>query len=229
MALNKTAGRMKVAFAFLLLFGPALFLILISTRGCDHKFKELDDYGKATNYSFKGINGKTYTSNDFKNEIVLVTTLQETCPDDCAISMWHLDQIIYQHVRKNKSKKMKQIRIVSFVTDGKGNPATDLTTVSNTLKDRVEAYDPEIWILAEGDAKSIYDFEQNGEQLLKEGDEYYGGHAYQELMLLLDKQNHLRMVLSGTSEGMIRRMKEHIALLQKQYDKEAYRHKHEQK
>ena len=28
------------------------------------------------------------------------------------------------------------------------------------------------------------------------------------------------MVLSGTSEGMIRRMKEHIALLQKQYDKE---------
>jgi hypothetical protein len=29
------------------------------------------------------------------------------------------------------------------------------------------------------------------------------------------------MVLSGKTEGMIRRMKEHIALLQKQYDKEA--------
>ena len=27
------------------------------------------------------------------------------------------------------------------------------------------------------------------------------------------------MVLSGKTEGMIRRMKEHIALLQKQYDK----------
>lgn len=39
-------------------------------------------------------------------------------------------------------------------------------------------------------------------------------------MLLLDKKNHLRMVLSGKTEGMIRRMKEHIALLQKQYDKE---------
>jgi hypothetical protein len=37
---------------------------------------------------------------------------------------------------------------------------------------------------------------------------------------LLDKKNDLRMVLSGTSEGMIRRMKEHVALLQKQYDKE---------
>ena len=28
------------------------------------------------------------------------------------------------------------------------------------------------------------------------------------------------MVLSGKTEGMIRRMKQHIALLQKQYDKE---------
>ena len=42
----------------------------------------------------------------------------------------------------------------------------------------------------------------------------------QELMLLLDKKNHLRMALSGTTEGMIRRMKQHIALLQKEYDKE---------
>jgi cytochrome oxidase Cu insertion factor (SCO1/SenC/PrrC family) len=228
MALNKTAGRMKVAFAFLLLFGPALFLILISTRGCDHKFKELDDYGRATAYSFTGINGKTYTANDFKDEIVLITTLQESCPDDCAVSMWHVNQLIYQHIRKNKSKKMKKIRIISFVTDGKGNPLKDLTTVSRILKDRVEAYDPEIWTLASGDARSIYDFEHNGEKLLKEGEEYYGGHSYQELMLLLDKQNHLRMVLSGRSEGMIRRMKEHIALLQKQYDKQAFRKKHAQ-
>lgn len=219
---------MKVALAFLLLFGPALFLILISTRGCDHKFKELDDYGQATSYSFKGINGKTYTANDFKDEIVLITTLQESCPDDCAISMWHVNQLIYQHIRKNKSKKMKKIRIISFVTDGKGNPLKDLTTVSRILKDRIEAYDPEIWTLASGDARSIYDFEHNGEKLLKEGKKYYGGHSYQELMMLLDKQNHLRMVLSGRSEGMIRRMKEHIALLQKQYDKQAFREKHAQ-
>jgi hypothetical protein len=56
---------------------------------------------------------------------------------------------------------------------------------------------------------------------LKKGNEFYGGEAFQELILLLDKQNHLRMVLSGKTEGMIRRMKEHIALLQKQYDKAA--------
>jgi hypothetical protein len=43
--------------------------------------------------------------------------------------------------------------------------------------------------------------------------------SFQEIMLLLDKKNHLRMALSGNQEGMIRRMKEHLALLQKQYDK----------
>jgi hypothetical protein len=91
------------------------------------------------------------------------------------------------------------------------------------LYDKVVGYDPDIWILAKGDAKKMYDFERNNESLLKEGDGFFGGQAFQELLLLLDKKNHLRMVLSGKSEGMIRRMKEHIALLQKQYDKEAAR------
>ncbi len=226
MARKNSAGRMKVLFAFLLLFGPALLLVFISTRSCEHKFKTLDDYGTAYRYAFEDHSGKKYTSDNFKGDIVLVTTLQEACPDTCAISFWHLDQMIFQHIRKNKSKQMKRVRIISFVTDGKGEPLSDLSNIHAALVDHVENYDPEVWILAKGDAKKIYDFEHNGEKLLQEGDEYYGGQAFQELMLLLDKENHLRMVLSGKSEGMIRRMKEHIALLQKQYDKENYKQKH---
>ena len=118
---------------------------------------------------------------------------------------------------------MKQVRIISFVTDGKGNDLQDLKTIEQALKDQVEEYDPETWILASGSARDIYKFERNGESLLKSGSQYFGGEAFQELMLLLDKKNHLRMVLSGKTEGMIRRMKEHIALLQKQYDKERLR------
>ena len=116
---------------------------------------------------------------------------------------------------------MKQVKIISFVTDGQGKPLNDLSIVQQTLKDRVEEYDPNIWYVATGDARSVYDIERNKESLLQEGDEFFGGQWFQELILLIDKQNHLRMVLSGTTEGMIRRMKEHIALLQKQYDKDA--------
>ena len=220
MAKKNTAGRRKVVFAFLLLFGPAFLLIFISTRGCEHKFKQLEDFGKASDYHFTDARGKAFSAKDFQGDIVLVTTIQPGCPGDCAISMWHLDQLIYQHIRKNKRKKMKQVRIISFVTDGKGNDVKDLETVEQALKDQVEEYDPDTWILASGSAREMYNFEHNGERLLKKGPEYYGGEAFQELVLLLDKENHLRMVLSGKTEGMVRRMKEHIALLQKQYDKD---------
>jgi hypothetical protein len=220
MVTTHSAGRKKVIFSFLLLFGPAFFLIFIATRGCEHKFKELEDYGKAIDYTFVDARGKKYKSSDFKGEIVIVSTLQPSCPGNCATSFWHLDQLIYQHIRKNKNKKMKRVRIISYVTDGKGNETNDLATLQQALKDKVEGYDPNIWILAHGNARGLYNFKRNGETLLKKGNVYYGGEAFQELLLLLDHSNHLRMVLSGKTEGMIRRMKEHIALLQKQYDKE---------
>jgi len=222
---NGKAGLFKRFLLVFLLIGPASLLVLMSSRGCQHKFKELDDMGPMPAYSFKDIHGKTYTNGSFKNQIVLFTTLQETCPDSCAMSFWYFDQIIYQHVRKNH-KKLGHVRIVSFVTDQHGNPSQGLKDMEFTLRDRVESYDPKIWILAEGDAKQVYNIRRNGTSLLQKGDSYFGGEAFQELMLLSDKSNHLRMVMKGTGEGAIRRMKEHMALLDKQYDKAAYTKKH---
>ena len=219
MATKSTAGRTRRFLLFLILFGPALILIFISTRGCTHKFKILEDYGKVASYSFIDGEGVKHSNTEFEGNIVLINTLQPTCPDSCGISFWHLDQLIYQHVRKNK-KKLGSVRIISFVTDGEGNPLEDLTAVRDMIKDNVEAYDPEVWMIAAGDPKAIFDMTSNGQNLLEEGEEYFGGNAYQELQLLVDTKNHLRMVLPGDSEGMVRRMKEHVALLIKQYDKE---------
>ncbi|HIP32640.1 MAG TPA: hypothetical protein EYG86_07765 [Crocinitomicaceae bacterium] len=221
MSKKKSAGLKQKLLVILLLFGPAFILVFISTRGCEHKFKQLDDFGAAKSYSFTDAKGKKYTEKDFDEHLVLVTTIQESCPDDCAISVWHLDQLVFQKMRKDPRKDA--FRIVSFVTDGEGNPVKDLSSVEQMLYDRVEDYNPDVWILASGDAKPLYDFERNDERLLREGDEFYGGQAFQELMLLLDRNNHLRMVLSGTTEGMIRRMNQHVGLLQKEYDQKAAR------
>lgn len=220
-----SAGRRKVIFAFLLLFGPAFLLIFIASRSCEHKFKELDDFGAAVNYSFKMPDGKLLKADDMKGNILLVTTLQSTCPEECAVSFWHLNQKIYQHLRTNK-KKLGTVKILSLVTDGKGNPVDDLTPVVDMLNDEVEDYDPEIWLVATGDAREMYNFEKNGKSLLQKGDQYFGGESFQELMLLIDRENHLRMVLSGKTEGMIRRMFEHVALLKKDYDLKEYESKH---
>jgi len=217
MSEKKSAGLKQRLLIVLLLFGPAFILVLIGTSKCTHKFKQLDDFGVATNYTFTDSKGEKHDYSDFSDQVVLVTTLQISCPDDCAISMWHLDQLVYQKMRKKKEKG--GVRIISFVTDGEGNPVKDLSSVEEMLYDRVENYDPDLWMIASGDAKELYDFERNDERLLKEGDEFYGGQAFQELLLLLDRENHLRMVLSGTTEGMIRRMNQHVSLLQKEYDK----------
>ena len=103
---GKNKGKSILALS--LVFGPALFLIFIATRSCEHKFKTLDDFGQATNYQFTDARGKKWSSKDFKGEIVIVTTIQETCPDSCAVKLWHLDKTIYQHIRKNKRKKKSE-------------------------------------------------------------------------------------------------------------------------
>lgn len=216
MAGKHTAGRMKVIYAFLLLFGPAILLIVISTRGCDHKFVKLDDYGPANSYSFTDARGKTFSEKDFKGKIVLIANLQETCPDSCALSFTSVDLLIYQRLcRGNKD----WLKIITFATDIDGEPVTDLSGLNEFLHDKVEGYDPDVWYLASGDARGVFNLTHNDANLLEKGDQYYGGEAFQELMLLADHENHLRMVLNGHTEGMVRKMKEHVALLQKEYDK----------
>ena len=218
MAKKMNAGKNKIV-AVLVLVLPAFLLVFLSTRGCNHKFEELPDYGEAIDYTFKGIDGKNYSSYDFKNEIVIISTLQETSPDSCAISFWHVDQSVYQKIRKNKKKKLKQVKLISYVTDINGKPVKDLSRAYAALKDQVVEYDSTIWILASGNPKDVYDFQYNDQTLLTKGDQYFAREAYLELMLLLDKTNHLRMVSRATTEGDIRRMFQHVALLQKQYDK----------
>lgn len=201
----------------MLVLGPALIFIamtLFMNRSCEHKFEELDDYGAVQKFDFTDASGKLRNSSEFGDEIVLINTLQSTCPDSCAILMWHLNQTIYQHIWKNKTKKRKKIRMLSFVTDASGNPSADLSTIEDALKDMTENYDPSLWILASGDVQKIYDLKSNEVSLISDDKDY------QELMLLIDKKHHLRMVLSGKIEGQIRRMKQSIALLHKQYDKQ---------
>jgi len=223
MARKIPAGRMKSIYAMLILFGPAILLVFIATRGCEHKFKVLDDYGKGANYSFEDAFGKKYTQNDFKNKIVIINNIQESCPDSCGISIWSFDRLVYQDIAKNKRKT--EVRIISFATDINGKPIEDLSSLQSMLENDVVEYDPNIWMLAKGNSRPIFDITSNDVNLLEKGDQYYGGEAFQELILLFDKKNHLRMVLNGHTEGMVRKMKEHVALLKKEYDKEAARSK----
>lgn len=223
MARKRTAGRgLKVGLAFLLIFAPAFLLIFISTRSCEHRFEKLPDFGEMKQYDFIDAKGKKRSWKEFKGEIVLITTIQPTCPNDCAISLSNMKLQIYKMLRGKKG-----IRIISFVTDKDGNPVADLLPTQQMLEDEVLGYDPEIWMLAKGNPESIYDIRKGNRKLLDEmKKEGMGDVGYQSLMLLLDRENHLRMIRSGNQEGMVRQMKQHIALLKKEYDLKEYNETH---
>ncbi|MCE2686011.1 MAG: hypothetical protein LW839_04125 [Cryomorphaceae bacterium] len=224
---NKAAVRSKKRslFALTLVFGPALILIFMATRGCDHRFKTLADYGLVDTPTFTVYNHKgkqQQTLQDYQDQIVLINTLQTTCPHNCGLAFFPLTQNIYKDLRTNKRKKLKQVRMLSIVVDSLGNPVSEqaLLDIQDMLRSRVEGYDPEIWQLVSADPKIFYNLTNNGQKLIVKDTKYFGGVSYNELIMLLDKNNHLRMVLNGHTEGMIRKMKEHLALLIKQYDKE---------
>ena len=196
---NKTAVRSKKRslFALTLVFGPALILIFMATRGCDHRFKTLADYGLVSTPSFTVYNHKgkqQLTLQDYQDQIVLINTLQTTCPHNCGLAFFPLTQNIYKDLRTNKRKKLKQVRMLSIVVDSLGNPVSEqaLLDIQDMLRSRVEGYDPEIWQLVSADPKIFYNLTNNGQKLIVKDTKYFGGVSYNELIMLLDKNNHLR-------------------------------------
>ncbi|RFC55626.1 hypothetical protein DXU93_01455 [Brumimicrobium aurantiacum] len=210
-------------------FGPAAILILITMGKCEHNFTTLPIYSDMPEYEFIGADGKVINNATQEGKITLFTTLQTSCPQECAIDLFQFNLGLYQDYRKNQ-KSLSHVEIVSVVTDEKGNPVDNIDELLFTMNDMIEGYDSTIWNLVTGDPKQIYDIENNGINLYTvESDSAFAGKSYLETMLIVDKQNRLRLVRRGHKEGLIRDYKQHVALLQKQYDKEEKRRKDESK
>jgi cytochrome oxidase Cu insertion factor (SCO1/SenC/PrrC family) len=226
MANKNKAGRLKVLFSSLLLFGPASLLIFISLGKCEHRFKELDDYGILPAFNFKDEDGKVYTNKSFENQVVIFTTIQETCPYDCKMNMWALSKLVYEQMYTN-SKKLKQVKIVTILTDSVGNPSFNLSGTNSVLKREVTGFDPKKWLVLAGDPKQLFATKLNGlfQQKLKgsklsEAKKKVEGVNYNtDLVLLSDRKGHLRIFDFAQKESSMRSVRDYMNLLQKEYDK----------
>jgi cytochrome oxidase Cu insertion factor (SCO1/SenC/PrrC family) len=217
------AGRLKPILMLFLVFGPALLLIFVSFNKCEHKFEQLPIYGKLDNFEFYTSSGDAITPETQLGKVTLYSTIQAGCPQNCAIDLLKYNMMVYQHYRKYQ-RKMGHIKFVSIVTDQDGNPVDNLEDVEFLMNDIIQGYDPSIWTLVTGDPKQIYDIESNGVNLVTmKSDSSFATKPYLEMLMIVDKENNLRLVRKGNEEGLIRDFKEHIALLQKQYDKDAYK------
>lgn len=222
---NMKAGRWKSILMIILVFGPASLLILISTNKCEHKFEELPNYGVLDDFIFTLKDGTQITPTSQLGKITLFTTIQASCPKNCALNIPQFNLLLYQHYRKNR-KKLGHIQIVSILTDELGNPTDNFEEVNYLLSDIINDYDPDIWQLVSGDPKQIFDITNNDVRLIEQRDENsFAGLPYLETMMIVDKENNIRLLRRGSDEGNIRDFKQHVALLQKQYDKDAFKAK----
>jgi cytochrome oxidase Cu insertion factor (SCO1/SenC/PrrC family) len=218
---HNKAGLLKPLLMVVLVFGPALFLILISVSQCEHKFQTLPEYGDLGKYEFTNSEGDVISDKTQKDKITLFTTIQTSCPEQCAIAIAKFNLLLYQDYRKNQ-KKLGHVKFVSIVTDSEGNPVNNLDEIMFTLNDIIQGFDPSIWNIVTGDPKQVYDIENNDVNLYNaKSDSAFAKKPFLETMLIVDKQNQLRLVRRGDQEGLIRDFKQHVALLQKQYDKAA--------
>lgn len=221
------AGRWKSILMLILVFGPASLLILISTNKCEHKFEELPYYGKLNDFEFKLVDGSVLSPSTQKGKITLFTTIQAGCPNNCAINIPQFNLLLYQHYQKNR-KKLGHVKIVSILTDENGNPTDNFEDVAFLLNDIVNDYDADLWQVVSGDPKQIYDITNNNVRLIdQQDDEAFAGRPYLETMMIVDKENNIRLLRRGSDEGNIRDFKQHVALLQKQYDKDAFKIKNQ--
>ncbi|HTO37939.1 MAG TPA: SCO family protein [Brumimicrobium sp.] len=206
----------------LVLFGPGAFILyMFYSGGVDNKYQELPVFSEMGEFEFVDSYGELVNNESQKDMITLFTTIQTSCPQNCALDLFKFNLLVYQGYKKNH-KKMKHVKIVSIVTDENGNPVDKADEVVYMLKDLVNDYDSSIWKIVNGDPKQVYDIESNGINLFEiKVDTAFAQKAYLETMLIVDKENKLRLVRKGDTEGMIRDFKQHVALLQEQYDREA--------
>lgn len=217
---NNKGSFIKKLLLILVAFGPGTFIFLMAVGKCENQYQELPVFAEMPAYEFVGVDGNIINNETQKGRVTIFTTLQTSCPQNCAIDFYKFNLLVYQHYRKNQ-RKLDYVDIISIVTDEKGNPVENISEVSFMIDDLITGYDSTLWNVVSGDPKQIYDIESNGINLYNmKVDSAFGGKAFLETMLIVDKQNKLRLVRRGDSEGMIRDFKQHVSLLQEQYDRE---------
>lgn len=203
----------------LIIFGPALVLVLLSLGHCKNVYKELPVFDSIPQYEFIGANGDTINNSTQKGKVTIFTTLQSSCPQNCGMDLFSFNMKVYQPYRKNEDK-FKNVDIISILTDSVGNPLSDNSEMLFTLKDMFQGYDSSIWNIALGNPEQVYDINSNGINLYTaRQDSAFGGKLFLQTMLLVDREGRVRYVGRSDKEGYVRDFEQHVSLLLQEYKK----------
>jgi len=217
----------KRAAVFIGLFSiPILALLFLNSA--DHRFVELPYYGPKTpfdtvidgktvvdtNYfqippfSFTNQDGNTVTQNDVKGHIYVANFFFTKCPTICPVMTAQLTRV----AKQAEEKGFDDFLILSHTID----PRND---TPEALKNYAVKYfiDTEKWWFLRGSEEYTHDFARSGYFLGAEANENApGGFMHSEMVMLIDRQGHIRGIYKGTDTEAVNLLIDEIKVLSKE-------------
>lgn len=205
-------GLKRLGLMILVLFGPGS-LIYFLAKNVENKFVDLPYLGDHVyeyqangnvsdstlytipNFNLTTLEGKHISRNTFKDKFIVLTTIQNSCPDNCGMYFLHFDEIFYSKLSKN-TDSYDDVVILTILTDHDGNPVDSISDKLIEEVKQIKGYDPNLWIIATGDPKPLFDFKvanQHFYDLPSTPDNHeVGTKAFINSMVLIDKKGHVR-------------------------------------
>jgi len=166
-------------------------------------------YHSVPEFGFLNQDGKFITQDDFKDKIYIANFFFTSCPSICPKMMTELKRF-----RKITDEKNYDVMIISHTVDPKRDTV-------ETLKRYAEknAINTSKWHLVTGDKDVIYELGMDG-YFLSAGEDASadGGFLHSEIVVLVDKEKHIRGLYTGTETKEIDRLISDLELLIKEYE-----------
>ena len=226
-------GLKRLGLLILVLFGPGL-LIYLFAKTLSNKFIDLPYLGKHTvidngsdskdtvyyqipDFEFKTSAGEIVSTESTGDQFLIFTTIQNTCPDTCGLYLFHINELFYKKLKKNKDS-YSNVRLYSILTDENGN---SIDSPSEKLIEELEAInvDTSIWKIVIGDPNQVFSFDYNGVDFFNlpatASNYEIGTKAFVNSMLLIDRERHIRGFTGAKRDSDIRNFFDLLKILKK--------------
>lgn len=184
----------------------------------DGKSAEDTVYYTIPDFELRSQNDTLISSNELRDNILLVNFFFSTCPSVCPAMNYKVQQI------QNRFKGYEYFQIISITVD----PTHDSVPVLKAYEKRIGAIDGR-WHFLTGDQEDIYELAKGFFTNAMEDSLADGGYLHSENLLLVDWDGHLRSgrdvdgnikaVYDGLSDDDMKFMKEDIKVLIAEFEK----------
>jgi len=207
----------KGVFLLLILLLPSVAYIVLTTG--KHQFRDLPYLGNKipgdkpgdTLYheipAFELIDqdGKPYGSKDLEGKIYVANFFFTSCPSICK----EMQTLMKKVHDEDDFERLEDFKLVSFTVD----PERDTPEKLRQFREQVHAT-PGRWQFLTGDKEKIYDLAYKGFLANAMEDSLApGGFLHSDLLVLIDRDKHIRGVYQGTQLKDVKRLIDEIKVL----------------